>query len=276
MSIQNQQSKQNLNEKETAILEYIKKNEKEPKKLTINQVATAMDKKGICSRLTTNKIIFNLMKLNIIKDEKVGNKFHKLKINDEYYYDSNKLEEELLKSQIQKALEPFKTLLKSKNMEVHIINKAKGKTEVIAGIEPTLQNENYRNLADSVAKYKAKIKVEVEKAYKDQFTPDELEAIQLALLQTHFNPDILKEVQPYIEQKERTQRDLKLEKTKSNDIYIPKPLDQYPTDDVFTPKQLQKIAMDQQKKSNKQLEKRLMDHARKEIRDKTKRRKAEK
>jgi hypothetical protein len=276
MSIQNQQSKQNLNEKETAILEYIKKNEKEPKKLTINQVATAMDKKGICSRLTTNKIIFNLMKLNIIKDEKVGNKFHKLKINDEYYYDSNKLEEELLKSQIQKALEPFKTLLKSKNMEVHIINKAKGKTEVIAGIEPTLQNENYRNLADSVAKYKAKIKVEVEKAYKDQFTPDELEAIQLALLQTHFNPDILKEVQPYIEQKERTQRDLKLEKTKSNDIYIPKPLDQYPTDDVFTSKQLQKIAMDQQKKSNKQLEKRLMDHARKEIRDKTKRRKAEK
>lgn len=133
---QQYQPKQNLNEKETAIIEYIKKNENEPKKLTINQVASAMDKKGICSRLTTNKIIFNLMKLDIIKDEKIGNKFHQLKINDEYYYDSNKLEEELLKSQIQKALEPFKTLLESKKMEVQVINKAKGETEVIIGIEP--------------------------------------------------------------------------------------------------------------------------------------------
>ena len=110
---QQYQPKQKLNQKEIAIIEYIKKNENEPKKLTINQVASAMDKKGICSRLTTNKIIFNLMNLNIIKDEKIGNKFHKLKINDEYYYDFNKLEVMLLKSQIQKALEPFEALLKS-------------------------------------------------------------------------------------------------------------------------------------------------------------------
>jgi hypothetical protein len=141
MATQNQQyqPKQKLNEKEAAILEYIKKNEKEPKKLTINHVASAMNEKGICSRLTTNKIIFNLKNLKIVKDEKTGNKFHKLKINDEYYYDSNKLEEELLKSQIQKVLEPFKTLLESKKMEVHVINKTKGKTEVIIGIEPTVQ-----------------------------------------------------------------------------------------------------------------------------------------
>jgi hypothetical protein len=206
MAIQNQQhqSKQKLNEKETAILEYIKKNKNEPKKLTINQVASAMDKKGICSRLTTNKIISNLMNLEIIKDEKIGNKFHKLKINDEYYYDSNKLEEELLKSQIQKALEPFETLLKSKKMEVHIINKAKGKTEVIVGIEPTVQ------------------------------------------------------------------------KIKSNELYIPKPLDQIPKDDVFTPKQIQKMAMDHQKKELKQLKKRLMDRARKAILDKEELRRAQK
>lgn len=206
MSIQNQRyhAKQNLNEKETAILEYIKKNKNEPKRLTINQVASAMDKKGICSRLTTNKIIFNLMNLNILKDEKVGNKFHKLKINDEYYYDSNKLEEELLKSQIQKALEPFKTLLESKNMEVQIINKAKGKTEVIVGIEPTPK------------------------------------------------------------------------KMRTDTLYIPKPLDKYPTNDVFTPEQLREISMREQKKVVKKTKKDLMDHARKELQDKIEHRKAQK
>jgi hypothetical protein len=206
MVAQNQQyqPKQKLNEKEAAILEYIKKNENEPKKLTINQVASTMDEKGISSRLTTNKIIFNLMDLKIIKDEKIGNKFHRLKINDEYYYDTNKLEEELLKSQIQKALEPFKTLLESKKMEVHIINKTKGKTDVIIGIQPIVQ------------------------------------------------------------------------KIKSNEVYIPKPLDKYPTDDVFTPQQLQNLAMDQQKKTVKQLRKDLMDYARKETRDKTKLRRSQK
>ena len=123
---QQYQPKQKLNEKEIAILEFIKKNENNPKKLTINQVALDLDEKGLCSRLTTNKIISNLINLKIIKDEKVGNKFHKLKINDEYYYDFNKLEVLLLKSQIQKALEPFEGLLKSKKMEVQVINKAKG------------------------------------------------------------------------------------------------------------------------------------------------------
>jgi hypothetical protein len=163
-----------------------------------------MDKKGICSRLTTNKIIFNLMNLNIIKDEKKGNKFHQLKINDEYYYDFKKLEEELLKSQIQKALEPFKTLLKSKKMEVQVINRAKGETDIIIGIEPPVQ------------------------------------------------------------------------KMKTNNIYIPKPLDQMPTDDIFTPGQIQYTALKQQKKEVKKLRKDLMDHARKEIREKTQLRKAQK
>jgi len=141
MAAQNQQyqPKQKLNEKEIAIIEYIKKNENEPKKLTINQVASDLDKKGLCSRLTTDKIISNLIKLKILKDERIGNKFHKLKINDEYYYDFNKLEEELLKYQLQKVLEPFETLLKSKKMELHLINKTKGKTEVIIGTEPTAE-----------------------------------------------------------------------------------------------------------------------------------------
>ena len=201
---QQYQPKQKLNQKEIAIIEYIKKNENEPKKLTINQVASAMDKKGICSRLTTNKIIFNLMNLNIIKDEKIGNKFHKLKINDEYYYDFNKLEVMLLKSQIQKALEPFEALLKSKKMEVQIINKAKGEIDVIIGTEPTVQKM----------------------------------------------------------------------KTDNTNILIPKPLDQYPTDDVFTPRQLQKMGMDQQNKTVKKLRKDLEDYARKDLQDKVKRRKA--
>jgi hypothetical protein len=135
MASQISEPKQKLNQKETAIVEYIKDNENDPKKLTINQVASAMDKRGVCSRLTTNKIIMDLINLKILKDEKKGNKFHHLKINDEYYYDFNKLEGELLKSQIQKALEPFKTLLKSKKMEVQIVNKAKGETDIIIGIE---------------------------------------------------------------------------------------------------------------------------------------------
>jgi hypothetical protein len=194
---QQYQPKQKLNEKEIAILEYIKKNENEPKKLTINQVASAMDKKGMCSRLATNKIIFNLTKLNVIKDEKRGNKFHHLKINDEYYYDFNKLEEQLLKSQIQKALEPFRALLKSKKMEVQIINKAKGETDIIIGIEPAR------------------------------------------------------------------------EKVKTNDTYIPKTLEETPTNDVFTPGQLQHISMKQQKKVNKQLKKQLMDTAKKALRHKS-------
>jgi hypothetical protein len=108
----------------------------------------------------------------------------------------------LLKSQIQKALEPFKTLLKSKKMEVQIVNKAKSETDIIIGIESSF------------------------------------------------------------------------EKGKTNDIYTPKPLDQYPTDDVYTPKQLQSMAMDQQKKTVKKLRKNLVDHARKELRDKIKLRKA--
>ena len=202
---QQYQPKQKLNQKEIAIIEYIKKNENEPKKLTINQVALAMDKRGICSRLTTNKIIFNLMNLNIVKDEKIGNKFHKLKINDEYYYDFNKLEVMLLKSQIQKALEPFEALLRSKKMEVQVINKAKGEIDVIIGTEPTV------------------------------------------------------------------------EKLKSNDIYIPKPLDQTPKDDpYFTAKQIQNMAMTQQKKVVKKLRKDLEDYARKDLQDKIKRRKAQK
>lgn len=135
MTSQISEPTQKLNQKETAIVEYIKDNENDPKKLTINQVASAMNKRGVCSRLTTNKIILDLINLKILKDEKQGNKFHHLKINDEYYYDFNKLEGELLKSQIQKALEPFKTLLKSKKMEVQIVNKAKGETDIIIGIE---------------------------------------------------------------------------------------------------------------------------------------------
>jgi hypothetical protein len=45
----------------------------------------------------------------------------------------------LLKSQIQKALEPFKTLLKSKKMEVQIVNKAKSETDIIIGIESSFE-----------------------------------------------------------------------------------------------------------------------------------------
>ena len=144
------------------------------------------------------------MNLNIIKDEKVGNKFHRLKINDEYYYDFNKLEEELLKYQIQNVLKPFKTLLKSKKMEVHIINKAKGKTEVIIGTEPTAEN------------------------------------------------------------------------VKIDTTFFPKPLNQYPTDDILTQRQLEKIAMDQQDKTVKKLRKDLERRARKDLPVKTKRRGAQK
>lgn len=196
--------RQNLNKKEIAIIEYIKEYEKEPKRLTINQVASAMDKSSICSRLTTNKIIFNLINLNIIIDEKRGNKFHHLKINSEYWFNPDKLEDELLKSQIQKALEPLKPLLRSKKMEVQLVNKVKGETDIIIGIES------------------------------------------------------------------------KVERTKANDLYIPKPLDQYPTDDVYNPKQLQQMAMNQQKKTIKKMRKNLTDHARKEIRDKTELRKSNK
>jgi len=216
MAVQNQQyqPKQKLNEKEASILEYIKKNENEPKKLTINQVASAMNKKGICSRLTTSKIIFNLMNLKLIKDEKIGNKFHKLKINDEYYYDSNKLEEELLKYQIQKALEPFKTLLKNKKMEVHVINKAKGETYVIVGIEATLQNEKYYlpDLEETIvrlAKTEAEVKAEIEK-YKNELTPNQMKHLQSNIQQ----------LKSSIQQMERMQSDLKqFEKMKTNDIY---------------------------------------------------------
>src|SRR4030095_15465749 len=206
MATQNQQyqPKQKLNEKEIAILEYIKKNENDPKKLTINQVASDLDKKGLCSRLTTNKIIFNLMNLNILKDEKIGNKFHKLKINEEYYYDFNKLEEELLKYQIQKTLKPFETLLKNKKMEVHLINKTKGKTDVIIGIEP-----------------KKEVKI--------------------------------------------------------NYLYTPMPLDQTPKDDpYFTARQIQNMAMGHQRKTVKKLRKDLEDRARKDLREKTERRKGQK
>lgn len=198
------QSKQKLNEKEFAIIEYIRNNENEPKKLTINQVSSAMDEKGISSRSTTNKIIFNLMNLNIIKDEKIGNKFHRLKINDEYYYDFNKLEEELLKYQIQNVLEPFKTLLKNKKMEVHIVNKAEGKTDIIIGMKTASQNEKF--LEETMA--------------RDLVRP-------------------------------------------AKDEYIPKPLDLYPTDDVFTPEQLQEISMREQKRVVKKTKKDLMNHARK-------------
>ena len=168
---QRYQPKQNLNQKETAILEYIKKNENESKKLTINQVASAMDEKGICSRLTTNKIIFNLMKLNVIKDEKKGNKFHHLKINDEYYYDFNKLEEQLLKSQIQKALGPFRALLKSKKMEVQIINKAKGETDIIIGIEPAREKVKTNDIYIP--------KTLEETPTNDVFTPGQLQHISM-------------------------------------------------------------------------------------------------
>jgi len=99
----------------------------------------------------------------------------------------------LLKSQIQKALEPFKTLLKSKKMEVQIVNKAKSETDIIIGIETSF------------------------------------------------------------------------EKGKTNDIYTPKPLDQYPTDDVYTPKQLQSMAMDQQKKTVKKLRKKPSGSCKKRI-----------
>jgi hypothetical protein len=195
---------QNLNRKETAIIGYIKEFENEPKRLTINQIASAMDKSGICSRLTTNKIINNLINLNIIIDEKTGNKFHRLKINKDYWLNPHKLEDELLKSKIQKALEPLKPLLVSKKMEVQLVNKVKGETDIIIGIES------------------------------------------------------------------------KGEKTRTNDLYIPKPLDQYPTDDVFTPKQLQQMAMDRQKKTVKKLRKDLIDHARKGLRDKNELRKTNK
>jgi hypothetical protein len=127
-----------------------------------------------------------------------------LRINDEYYYDSDKLEEQLLKSQIQKALEPFKTLLESKKMEVHITNKAKGKTEVIIGTKPTV------------------------------------------------------------------------EKAKIDTTFLLKPVDQYPTDDVFTPRQLQKMALDHQNKTVKKLRKDLERRARRDLPIKTKRKGAQK
>lgn len=195
---------QNVDRKVQSIIGYIKEFENEPKRLTINQVASAMDKHGICSRLTTNKIIFNLINLNILIDEKRDNKFHRLKINKEYWLNPAKLEDELLKSQIQKALEPLRPLLISKKLEVQLVNKVKGETDIIIGMES------------------------------------------------------------------------KVEKTRANDLYIPKPLDQYPTDDIYNPKQLQQMAMDQQKKTTKKIRKNLMDHARKQIRDKSELRKASK
>lgn len=204
---------QNLNRKETAIIGYIKEFENEPKRLTINQIASAMDKSGICSRLTTNKIINNLINLNIIIDEKRGNKFHRLKINKDYWLNPHKLEDELLKSKIQKALEPLKPLLISKKMEVQLVNKVKGETDIIIGIEATAPVQNQVSYIEEriarLAKNLVTLKAAVRKD-KGKFTPKQIEEMQSTIQRI---PSILKELEKeeeiILDQQKKSKKQLK-------------------------------------------------------------------
>lgn len=104
------------------IMQYIKKNQNSNIGLTMDRVAKVMHERGVCSRITTLKIINSLLEDRLLFDQKrKANEFHDLIVNTEYDFKrilKNKILYQI--EEIKKGLEPFDSLLEDSKSKVTI------------------------------------------------------------------------------------------------------------------------------------------------------------
>ena len=126
-----------IDDQTVAILQYIndyneqqkEKNPEDRKGLTKDMVAREMYALGVCSRLTTLRILNDLLDKKIIKNTKEKERaFAKLEINKNI--DWSELRKELLVSQVTKALAPFKKIVNEGQLSIRVNWNKKGLPDI--------------------------------------------------------------------------------------------------------------------------------------------------
>ena len=127
-----------IDDQTVAILQYIndyneqqkKKNPEDRKGLTKDMVAREMYAEGVCSRLTTLRILSDLLYNEIIIDTKEKRKtFARLEINKKINW--LELRKELIISQVIKALKPFEKIIDKGELDIKVNWNRKGLPEII-------------------------------------------------------------------------------------------------------------------------------------------------
>jgi hypothetical protein len=127
-----------IDDQTVAILQYIndyneqqkKKNPEDRKGLTKDMVAREMYAEGVCSRLTTLRILSDLLYNEIIIDTKEKRKtFARLEINKKINW--FELRKELIISQVTKALIPFEKIIGQGEINIKVNWNRKGLPEII-------------------------------------------------------------------------------------------------------------------------------------------------
>jgi hypothetical protein len=126
-----------IDDQTVAILQYIhdyneeqkKKNPEDRRGLTKDMVAREMYVEGVCSRLTTLRILKDLqLNGNIINKKEKEKAFSRLEINEKLNW--AELRKELLISQVKKALAPFNKLIDQGELTIKIYWNRKGLPEI--------------------------------------------------------------------------------------------------------------------------------------------------
>jgi hypothetical protein len=138
-----------INDQTVAVLQYIndyneqqkKKKPEDRKGLTKDTVAREMYVEGVCSRLTTLRILNDLLSDGIIIDMKEKEKtFARLEINKDF--DWEELRKEIIHDQVKKALAPFEKIADRGELNIRVYWNRKGLPEVeILEINTTEQYE---------------------------------------------------------------------------------------------------------------------------------------
>lgn len=126
-----------IDDQTVAILQYIndyneqqkQKNPEDRKGLTKDMVAREMYAEGVCSRLTTLRILRDLLFDEIIIDKKEKKKtFARLEINKDINWEE--LRKEILISQVKKALAPFNKIADKGELNIQVSWNRKGLPEI--------------------------------------------------------------------------------------------------------------------------------------------------
>ena len=126
-----------IDDQTVAILQYIndyneqqkKKNPEDRKGLTKDMVAREMYAEGVCSRLTTLRILSDLLSNGIIVDTKEKRKtFARLEINNDIDWED--VRKQIIISQVKKALLPFEKIADRGEFNIRVYWNRKGLPEI--------------------------------------------------------------------------------------------------------------------------------------------------
>jgi len=97
-------------ERRLEILKYVMERQRAKQNTTKNTVIKYMKEKRLSSRQTTHNLIKELINEGKLNMQEINSQVHFLTMNEKW----DKMQEELLKSQIEKALKPFPDVLENK------------------------------------------------------------------------------------------------------------------------------------------------------------------